>query len=60
MSGQNLAWKDFRNSMKEKRSGGKRKPYYRFRKLPYVIDTKAFSRELGKYELIKFSKNIHM
>ena len=40
MSGQNLAWKDFRNRMKEKRRGGKRKPYYRYRKLPYVIDTR--------------------
>ena len=28
MSRQNLAQKDFRNRMKEKRSGGKRKPYY--------------------------------
>ena len=51
MSGQNLAWKDFRNRMKEKRSGGKRKPYYGFKKLLYFIDTKAFSRKLGKYKL---------
>ena len=28
MSGQNLTWKDFRNRMKEKRCGGKRKPYF--------------------------------
>ena len=27
MSGQNLAWKDFRIRMKEKGSGGKRKSY---------------------------------
>ena len=40
MNGQNLVWKDFRNRMKEKRGGGKRKPYY----------TKAFSRKLGKYK----------
>ena len=40
MNGQNLAWKDFRNRMKEKHGGGKRKPYY----------TKAFSRKLGKYK----------
>ena len=51
-SGQNLTCKDFRNRMKEKCSGGKRqKPYYRFKKLLYVIDTKAFSRKLGKYKL---------
>ena len=48
MSGQNLAWTDFRNSMKEKRSGGKRKSYYGFKKLLYFTDTKAFSRKLGK------------
>ena len=59
MSGQNLAWKDFRNRMKEKR-GRKGKPYYGFKKLLYFIDTKAFSRKLGKYKLIKSSKNIHM
>ena len=53
MSGQNLAWKDFRNRMKEKCSGGKRKPYYGFKKLLYFIDTKAFSRELWKYKLTK-------
>ena len=50
MSGQNLAFKDFRNRMKEKRSGGKRKSYYRFKKLLYFTDTKAFSRKLGKYK----------
>ena len=50
MSEQNLAWKDFRNRMKEKRSGGKRKSYYGFKKLLYFIDTKAFSRKLGKYK----------
>ena len=33
MSGQNLGWKDFRNRMKEQHSGGKRKPYYGFKKL---------------------------
>ena len=60
MSGQNLAWKDFRNRMKEKRSGGKRKPYYGFKKLLYFIDTKAFSRKLGKYKLTKSSKNMQM
>ena len=59
MSGQNLAWKDFRNRMKEKR-GRKGKTYYGFKKLLYFIDTKAFSRKLGKYKLIKSSKNIHM
>ena len=48
MSGQNLAWTDFRNSMKEKRSGGKRTSYYGFKKLLYFTDTKAFSRKLGK------------
>ena len=47
MSGQNLAWKDFRNRMKEKRCGGKHKPYSGFNKLLYFIDTKAFSRKLG-------------
>ena len=47
MSGQNLAWKDFRNRMKEKRCGGKRKPYSGFNKLLYFTDTKAFSRKLG-------------
>ena len=31
MSGQNLAWEDFRNRMKEKRIGGKRKSYYGFK-----------------------------
>ena len=57
---QNLAWKDFRNRMKEQSSGGKRKPYYGFKKLLYFIDTKAFSRKLGKYKQTKSSKNIHM
>ena len=47
MSGKNLAQKDFRNRMKEPRSGGKRKPYYGFKKLLYFIDTKTFSRNLG-------------
>ena len=60
MSGQNLTWKDLRNKMKEKRSGGKPKPYSGFKKLLYFIHTKAFSRKLGKYKLIKSSKNIHM
>ena len=60
MGGQSLAWKDFRNRLKEKHSGGKRNPYYRFKKVLYFIDTKAFSRELGEYKLIKSSKNIHM
>ena len=60
MSGKNLAWKDFRNRMKEKSSGGKRKPYYGFKTVIYFIDTKAFSRKLRKYKLIKSSKNIHM
>ena len=36
--------------MKEKRSGGKRKPYYGFKRLLYFIDTKVFSRKLGKYK----------
>ena len=31
MSGQNLAWKDVRNRMKEKCSGVKCKPYYGFK-----------------------------
>ena len=31
MSGQNLAGEDFRNRMKEKRSGGKRKSHYGFK-----------------------------
>ena len=35
MGGQNLAWRDFRKRVKEKRGGGKRKPYYRFKKLLY-------------------------
>ena len=60
MSGQNLAWKNFRNRVKEQRSGGKRNHYYGFKKLLYFIDTKAFSSKLGKYKLIKSSKNIHM
>ena len=60
MSGQNLAWKDFRNRMKEKRSGGKPKPYDGYKKLLYFIDTKAFSRKLGKYKLAKSSKNMQM
>ena len=42
MSGLNLAWKDFRNRMKKKCSGGKRKSNYGFKKLLYFIDTKAF------------------
>ena len=50
MSGKKLAWKDFRNSMKEKRSGGKRKSYYGFKKLLYFTNTKSFSRKLGKYK----------
>ena len=50
MRRQNLAWKDFRNRMKEKHSGRKRKFYYGFKKLLYFIDTKAFSRKLGKYK----------
>ena len=50
MSGENLAWKDLKNMIKEKRSGGKRKSYYGFKKLLYFIDTKAFSRKLGKYK----------
>ena len=60
MSGQSLTCKYLRNRMKEKRSGGKGKPYYRFKKLLYVTDTTAFSRKLGKYRLIKSSKNMHM
>ena len=56
MGGQNLAGKDFRKRVKEKRGGGKRKPYYGFKKLLYFSDTKAFSRKLGKYKLIKSSK----
>ena len=60
MSGQNLAWKDFRNRMKEKRSGEKPKPYDGYKKLLYFIDTKAFSRKLGKYKLTKSSKNMQM
>ena len=35
-------------------------PISRFNKLLYFIDTKAFSRKLGKYKLIKSSKNRHM
>ena len=50
MSGQNFAWKDFRNRMEEKRSGGKHKSSYGFRKLLYFIDTKAFPRKLEKYK----------
>ena len=46
MSRQNLAWKDFRNRMQEKRRGGKRKSYCGFKKLFYLIDTKPFSRKL--------------
>ena len=60
MSGQNLAWKDFRNKMKEKCSGGKCKSYYGFEKLLNFTDTKAFSRKLGKHKEIKSAKNIHM
>ena len=60
MSGQSLARKYSRNGMKEKSSGGKRKPYYGFKKLLYFIDTKAFSRKLGKYKLTKSSKNMQM
>ena len=41
---------------KEKRSGGKRKSYYGFKKLLYFIDAKAFSRNLGKYKLIQVFK----
>ena len=48
MSRQNLAWKDFRNRMQGKRRGGKRKSYCGFKKLLYLIDTKPFSRKLGK------------
>ena len=33
MSGQNFAWKDFRNKIKERRSGGRGKSYYGFKKL---------------------------
>ena len=43
MSGQNLAWKDFRSRMREKRSGRKRKSYYGFKTLLYFTNTKAFS-----------------
>ena len=60
MSGQNLACKDFRNRVIEKCSGGKRKTYYGFEELLYFIDTKGFSRKLGKYKEIKPAKNIHM
>ena len=56
----NLAWKVFRNKMKEKRSGGKRKSYYGFKKLLYFTNRKAFSRKLGKYKQIKSSKNTHV
>ena len=60
MSGQNLAWENFRKRMKGKRSGGKPKPYYGFKKLLYFNDTRAFSRKLRKYILIRPSKNIHI
>ena len=48
MSGQNLAWKDFRNRMQEKRRSGKCKSSCGFKKLLYLIDTKPFSRKLEK------------
>ena len=56
----NLAWKDFRKRVKEKRSGGKHKSYYGLKKLLYFTDTTAFSRKLRKYKQIKSSENIHM
>ena len=52
-SGQNLTCKDFRNRMKEKRSGGKRpKPYYRFKKLLYSLTQKHFQESWGNTSLI--------
>ena len=60
MSGQNLAWKDFRNRMKEEHSGGKPKLYYGFKKLLYFIDTKSVFKKAGKIQITKSSKNIQM
>ena len=51
MTGQNLALKDFRNRMKEERSGGKRKSYYRFKKLLYFTDTKSVFKKSGKIQI---------
>ena len=42
--------------MKENRSDGKRKLCYGFKKLLYFVDTKAFSRKLGKYKLSSVQK----
>ena len=42
MSGQNLAWKDFRSRMREKRSGRKRKSYYGFKTLFTSLTQKRF------------------
>ena len=51
MSRQNLAWKDFRSSMKGKRSGGKRKSYYGFKMLLYFIDIKSVFKKAEKIQI---------